>query len=341
MAVETMIGELMGTFPRLPYLHAVQLINRAWTKVRDSRLWSWQFVSNASLFVPAAIQEGSVTTVSGSEILTVDANAAAAINAAGLNPPLASSVVGLGRQIRIGNGTSWATIYNISAWDSATNQLTLDQPFAGESQSSASYQIFRSYFVAPPRAGISETSDGQFIRFITLANRASGYTVRGKRLWLSQEQLNTFDPQRASTGDPSAISPMGRNSASQSYFELYPHPITAMNLSVSYYSRWPDVSGMQEFPQVPYGLETCVADLAKVFACSWATANVATFAELAQTNWIAAQMAYRQDHMDGLKQCVRNDNEIMPHLPFLQGRKSQVPLGGEFLQSHDLSSLLQ
>jgi len=148
-----MTAELVGTVPRMSALHAQQLINRSWARIRDSRLWSFQFVADAQLFVPYGITGGSVSATFGSTQIVADASAAAAFNAvATANPPLASPTLGVGRQIRVGstNGISTPTgpNYNIVAWDGAS-KLTIDRPYGEATVSRAAYQVLKCYY-APP-----------------------------------------------------------------------------------------------------------------------------------------------------------------------------------------------
>lgn len=345
MPVQTHVSEMIGTFPRLPYLHALQLVNRAWSRVRDCRLWSWQLVMNAQLFAPAMIMTGSVNVTQLQTVITVDATAAAAINAASIMPPLAGPL-GFGRQIRVNNGAgttaNTGATYNILAWD-GVSVLTIDRPFAEGTYTNSPYQIFKSYYTPPALPFTSiPGADPAFIRFLTVANRTSGYTITGRRLHWTQEQLDRADPTHSSCGDPSIIAACQPNALGQPIFELYPTPANQAVYACCYYTRWPDVSNTQDFPQVPYGLVPCVLDLARYFACQWAASNAATFPELQQTNWVAQMASYKQDHAEGLRLCLKMDDEIMPQLPIYGQRQvfRDMPLDGAFLQNHDLSGLL-
>ena len=391
MPLQTMAAELEGTFPRLPYLHAIQIINRAWARVRDVRLWSWQFIVDAQLYTPDEIRTGTVSAVQFSTSIYVDATAAAAINAANgipvtlminnvprgagvyINgkpidpgatadiavngqiiasplaynvPPVASPVLGVGRQIRVGLSTGivpgTGNIYSIIAWDGA-NTLTIDKPFAEATVSNSAYRIYRCYFVAPalPFADLN-TADANYIRPMTIVNRQGNYSVSGRRLFSTQAELNRIDPSRSASDSYFwRIAAYQRNSLGQPTYEMYPHPVLASAYGVTYYTRWPDITDTQDLPLVPYGLRDLVMDLARAMCCQWSTANMATYPELQQTNWVAAQANYKQDYMDGLKMCLRQDDEIMPQVPFRQGPVFDLPLGGAFLQNHDLLGMLQ
>ena len=72
MAYADYVAELVGTVPRMSALHAGQVLNRAWRRVRDGRLWSFQFVTGAQLFCPNAIVGGSVSATFGSNLIIAD-----------------------------------------------------------------------------------------------------------------------------------------------------------------------------------------------------------------------------------------------------------------------------
>src|SRR6266705_2940040 len=99
-------NDLVVTIPRLPPPHAQTLINRAWSDIRDLRLWSF-LVGTGYIVTPQVITAGSITVTQGSVSVTPDATAAAALNAVvSANPPLAHAQIGIGRQIRIASQTS-------------------------------------------------------------------------------------------------------------------------------------------------------------------------------------------------------------------------------------------
>lgn len=345
MSVQNLTAELMGAFPRLPYLHALQVINRAWFRVQDIRLWSFALVADAQLFAPVAITAGSVSAVYQSTTVSVDATAAAAINAAASQPPIFSPTLGLGRQIRIGITNSVVNMangpdYNIVAWN-GTNSLTIDKPYGEPTQSGQGYMIYKCFYAAPalPFTPLGD-ADGSLIRFMSLTNRNSGYTIRGKKLWYTQAGLSAIDPTHSATGDAYIIAAYGRNQLGQPVYEMYPHPIALTTYAATMWTRWPAVSLSQDFPKMPYALETCVMDLARKFCCDWAMQNTATYKELQMVNWVAAGINYKQEFLDGLRQCIKQDDEISPIVPFFQNSRFDFPLGGQFLQNHDVSSLI-
>lgn len=346
MDFQEMVAELMGTVPRMSALHAQQIINRGWSRVRDSRLWSFHLVADAQLFVPYAITGGLVTVTFNSPYIIGDATAVAQWASVALaNPPLASPILGVGRQIRIGstNGLSTPTgpNYNIKAFDAATGTLTLDRPYGEWSVTGAQYQVLKTYYAPPAPPPFNEiVPDLRFVRYQVITNKNMGYAIFGPNLYWSQAQLNAIDPQRGGQGDAYIVANYGRNSLGQPVIELYPNPVQFTTYTATYWTRWPDLSPSQELPLMPYELSDLVMFKSKQLASDWALANVNTFTELSQTNWVAFRQSQMAEERASMINCLKQDDEIMPLIPFRQGQGFMFPLGGQFLQSHDITSLL-
>lgn len=347
-----MAAELVGTVPRMSPLHAQQVLQRAWRRVQDERLWSFQYVSDAQLYVPNAIPNpsqplisgGSVAVEFGSKEVVPDGIAAEAFDSIALaNPPLASPTLGIGRQLRIGttNGLSTPTgpNYSITAWDGAV--LTIDRPYGEADAARCSYQVLKTYYAPPPPPPyLNFMPDLEFVKYDVFTNRNSGYAIFGPNLYWSQAQLNAIDPQRGGQGDAYIVANYGRNALGQPVVELYPNPVRFTTYGCSYYTRWAQLSPQNDLPRVGYELEDLVMFEAKCLAADWALANVSTSPELQQTNWVN----YRQSQMAEVKtskiQCYKQDDQMMPLIPFRQGQGFMFPLGGQFLQSHDVTSIL-
>jgi hypothetical protein len=344
VAYNDLVSELVGTVPKLSALHAGQLVNRAWSKVRDFRTWSFNIVADAQIFVPAIISTGTVSTTFGSQSIVVDATAGAALNAVvTANPPLAGTI-GIGRQIRLGQASGLASPtgpnYTITAWNNSTRTITIDKPFGEDSVSGSAYQVLKCYYAAPGFPYTSpSTPDPGLVRFLSIVNRANGYALSGRNLNWSQEQLNSIDPQRGGQGDAYIQANYGRTATGLPVFELYPNPVGRVTYSAIYFTRWPNLSAAVDLPQMPYQLADLVMVGTKVLAAQWALANVVTFEELGKTNWVAYAGMMQTEFKDALIQCIKVDDEIMPGEVRRQGSLFSFPLGGSFAQSHDLSSL--
>lgn len=347
MTFQQLYKELTGEIPMLPDPQAMRAINRAWKRVNDYRLWSWQVISNAQLFVPAVVTVGSVTTTFNSTTVTANAAATAALAPlAFANPPLASPIIGVGYQIRIGTSAQSLAVptgptYSIVAWDGA-GTLTIDRPYGESSQVNANYQVLKCFYASPFLPVTSTGVDAQFARYMSVTNLLDGYTITGKQLYFSQADLNKFDPQRGGQGDAYILAYYQRNSLGQPVYEMYPNPVNATTYQANYSSKGPLLTMTTQLPQVSYALDDAVTFLAKKFAGHWASANAARYKELAGVNWVWYCDQMETEFKSSLRLCVKEDDEIMPSpKPFVYQGGMSFPWGGEFLQSHDLSAIVQ
>ena len=340
MAFADMTAELVGTVPRMSALHAQQVIQRAWSRVRDGRLWSFHFVQNAQIFVPTAIVGGTVSVTFGSTQVIADSVAAAKFaSIASANPPLASPILGIGRQLRVGttNGLSTPTgpNYTIVAWD-GIDTLTIDRPYGEWTSEGCQYQVLKTYYAPPaPPPFLNLMPDLRYVRYHDITNKNMGYAIFGPNLYWSQAQLDAIDPQRGGQGDAYIVANYGRNSLGQPVVELYPNPVTFTTYTCAYYTRW-----VLETASLLLARNVIAFLLSAVLASDWALANTNTFPELAQTNWVAYRQTQMAEYRESRIECYKQDDELFPLIPFRQGQGFMFPLGGQFLQSHDVSSIL-
>jgi len=330
--------DLCASIPRLPPSHAQILVNRAWADIRDFRLWSW-LVPIGYITTPAAITVGVANVTLGSVSVVVDAAAAAALNSVvAANPPLFSTQVGVGRQFRLASQTSGTPgpLYNLVNYNNGTQTLTLDRVYAEANAINQRFTVYKAYYQAPPSDG---SSAPDFLRYFTVTNPAGGYTIRGRKLYYTQSQLNRTDPQRGATGDTYILASYLDDPASGNVVhEWYPHPVHLRVYTCIYQKRGLPLSNTIDVPK------TFPADLlmerAYMYGTKWALRNVATFPELQQTNWVAAYQIHKQDFKERLIQVIKQDDETSPLVAFQQGGIFDMPLGGQFLQSHDISRLV-
>jgi len=332
MAFRDYCSELVGTIPNLPYPLAQTLVNRAWKDLRDLRLWSW-LVDTDDIVTPMVINAGTVTVFNGSFTVACDATASAALMPYIFgNPPLASTVLGQGRQIRIGLTSSSGPIFNIvgvDATDPTALTLVIDRQYANDSILNAPYQVYRCY-IAPP--------GDDFLQYITITHVRAGYNIRAKKLFYTQHRLNSIDPQRGAHGDAYVVSAFKSDRDGRPVHEWYPHPTNFGVYSAVYRKRGKDLSGTTDLP-VTFPNSVLMARSYQ-HAADWAIANVGRYPQLGQTNWAMFREAKGSLLKEELVQAIKQDDEISPLLPMLQGSYSDFPLGGEFMQGHDVSSLL-
>lgn len=323
MAFRDYCAELAGSIPHLPFPLAQTYINRAWKDIIDLRLWSW-LIGSGDIVTPAMINTGTVEVTTGSTTIIPDATALAALTAAGLS---LSGPLGVGRQIRIGLSTSAGPLYTITDYDGAT--ITLDRVYANESGTGLAYMVYKAYYAAP---------DTDFLAYETITNMATGYVIRGKNLYWDQYRLNSIDPQRGSLSETYQLAALRVDSTGRPITEWWPHPTQLMVYNCIYRKRGAALSATVDLPAtLP---DTLLLSRALIHAAGWAQANVPTWAELGQTNWVMFEQSMRKRFAEQLIQCIKADDELMPVLPFTKNpRGNDFPLGGQFAQSHDLSSL--
>lgn len=338
--------ELTGEISCLPDPEAQRFINRAWKRINDYRMWSWQQIANGQLFVPAVISTGTADATFNSTTIVMSAGAIPALNAVAFgNPPLASPILGVGYQIRVGNSQTGLASptgpnYTIVAWDGA-GDLTIDRPFGEATQPDAIYQVMKCFYAAPFLPVTSTGADGQFARYMSVTNLLNGYTITGKSLYFSQADLNQLDPQRGGQGDAYIMAFYQTNSLGQPVYEMYPNPVNPTTYQANFMSKGPLLMMTTSLPQVPYALDDTVSFLAKKFAGQWAGANVGRFKDLQGTNWVWYCNEMQTEWENSMRQCIKEDDEIMPSpKPFVYNGGFVFPLGGEFLQSHDISSII-
>ena len=182
MSFSSMFTELLGMVPKLPVPYAKKLINRAWRDVRRQNLWSFQLYEGPNWITPPLVTTGLATVAQGTNTVTFNAAAAAAITAA-VTPYSTIQQ----RQFRIAG----QTIYNILDWTSPV--LTLDRLYGEPSAVSSIYQIFQCYYAAPYQ---------DHLLWISVRNIP---TFTDLLLDKTREQLDMMDPMRSWYGIPTDV----------------------------------------------------------------------------------------------------------------------------------------
>lgn len=255
MSYHLMYYELLGMVPKLPVPFARTLINRAWRDVRRQNLWSFQLYEGPTWITPPLIAAGTVAVTQGTNTVTADVTAAAAITAG----VTAYSTIPQ-RQFRVGG----QTIYNIIDWSSPI--LTLDRLYGEPSNAAATYQILQNYYAAPYQ---------DHLLFISVRNIP---TFTDLLLDKNREQLDAMDPQRSWYGIPTDVVPyrLDTNPASTTFqypmYELWGVPQYSAVYQLYGIRKMPDlVSDNDSLP--PQIGEEMVIEQAKYYAYQWAEAQ--------------------------------------------------------------------
>jgi hypothetical protein len=131
------------------------------------------------------------------------------------------------------------------------------------------------------------------------------------------------------------------NQLGQPVYELYPNPVNPTTMQASIVSKWPQLMVTNSMPQVSYALDDAVIYWAKWEMGTWAAANVGRIPGLQSVNWVWYCNEMKEAWRATMLTCCKEDDEIMPSpKPFVYNGGFSFPLGGEFLQSHDISSII-
>lgn len=264
-----MIVELRGIVPKLPISYAKTLINRAYADVRRQNLWSFQ-VYESNWIAPAVINAGTATAVQGSNQVTLNNAAAAAVNASitSYNPINQ-------RQFRIGV----STVCSIVAWDGASI-LTLDRGFPDPPLvAGTGYQIYQVYYPAPFQDHLSFVAVRDMVNFTDLI------------LDKDESWLNEQDPQRTWYYFPTHVIPYLQgtdptNTATYQVqlFELWGVPQT--NRAYQLYGIRKGTNLVNPTDTLPPVItEECVVAMAKYYAFEWAEANKGNLPRNQGSDW--------------------------------------------------------
>lgn len=189
MAFADMKSELRGTVPKIPYSFCGTLINRAWRSIREANLWSFNMFESAWIS-PPLVTAGTVTAVQGTNAITFDATALAALSASQIANPYSLITQ---RQFRVSVGG----IYSIIQFNPGTGAALLDRVFGDIGGVGLTCQVYQQLYAAPfkdHRAFISVRNPQQFVDLGLDMTRAA---------------VDQVDPQRSYYNYPTEVIPWG------------------------------------------------------------------------------------------------------------------------------------
>lgn len=337
-----MAAELTGQIPGLSRLFAAKFINRSLEEVRQERLWSWN-IGEGILIIPQAVTSGGLATVTQfSRNVQFDTNSQAALNPLVLaNPPITEY------QFRTPGG---GPIYSLIGYDPATGIGTFDRIYGEASAGGVMYSLYKCYYGPPSIDGT--TPNNEFLRYLSILNNIQGYSISGRRLYMTREELNRRDPLRGAQGYPyyaAAYQPTyNRLNAGatvgqfdgQMLYELWPHPTFQMAMQAQYEKKHVDLQPTDYVPrQCPSSL---IQYRAFEHAYRWAMQNAGRIPELKGVDWRFALTEVQRKYALELVRAKKNDNEIM--MTILRPGNPQLydfagPIDSNFWQSHGLPML--
>jgi hypothetical protein len=321
--LQELAAELTGSIPGLSNLFARKYINQGLEELQRDYLWSWM-IGQGVLAIPTAITAGTVATTLYSQNVTFDATAKAAIAAAPSIPAFTQY------QFRV---PSSGPVYSITAYNSTSGVATLDRIYTEPSNPTALYTTYQAYFDPPTTDGIGPNTD--FLRYLSINNDINGYSIFGKRLYMTRAELNRRDPLRGALGLPYYAAAYKPNSIGQMQYELWPHCVSQLGLLCTYQKKHVDLTPSQSLPnQAPI---TLVRYSAYLYAYRWALTNAGRVPELKGVDWRFALAEAQKTYARELVTAKKNDKEILLNI-FRPGSAwtldFQGPIDSNFMQSH-------
>ena len=124
-------------------------------------------------------------------------------------------------------------IFTINAITSSTG-LILDNPWGQVTSTGNAYTARLIYVPVAPNST-------QPYNVKELVSVVDPFQQTKLRLNVSQEELNTFDPNRTSTDSPDCVASLGPNLNGNFLWEIYPAPTVPWQLNALYHCQWPDM----------------------------------------------------------------------------------------------------
>lgn len=292
---------------------AKTLVQRAHKDILESRTWSF-LVAEGVLQAPEVVTAGTVTVNTFDTVVTTDATAKTALDAAEtVNIPMST------RQFRCG---ITGRIYNIASYNTTTGDITLQEPFSEADVAAGSYSVFKCFY-APPTA--------DFLRFVTVRDLTNG---RPLRLDVQKIELDRRDPLRTSTEPPMVVSTYKAASDSSPLFELWPRPTSARGYVTSYQKR--GIVLTDDTDTLPASIpDELLMSRAQYHLAKWCEIAKGRDPALRLTNWqfLMAESLARYNEL--LHKAWVRDDEIYCQNVTLDKRLVYGPPSASYMQSHD------
>lgn len=320
MAFADMQVELKGIVPKMPISYVSTLINRAWKRVRESHLWSFNILEHAWAS-PLVVNSGTVTVTQGSAAVTFDATAIAALNASQLATP--TSLIAQ-RQLRVGT----SGIYSIIQYNSVTGAATLDRLWFDPSGVTVGYQVYQVYYAAP-------VSD--YLMLISVRNPQMflDFDLTKTRDWLDRVDPQRFQYTWPAFAIPWGIDQRGKGTVNASttlgfqLYELWGQPVQQFTYQCYGLRRGADLVAPSDTLPLPVGEDLVIAR-AKYWAYEWASANQGIAPRNSAPDWKFMMGACMDEYKKMLIEYRRQDKEFLNNYRILNNPARMARIYGHY-----------
>ncbi len=319
---QMLYSRIAGDVPRIPLNRAQQAVQDAWSSVCSTRLWSFNIVETR-FFVPNLVSAGTVSVTYGSQTITFNAAAIAALNAIPAITPITS------QQFRMTGGD----IYNILTYNSSTGVATIDNPFGGATNSSSGYQVYECYYAVQP------PTNSVFLNFESILDPVNGYTF--KQLGLTKADIDKIDPYRSSFDNPIYAASYQLNGNGQMLYEFWPHPSSIQIFQCLYRTNGGNL--IQDSDPLPAVISRdLVESRAMVNALNWMELNTEIVPGAARINFGQMKKDMMALYEDEMTKLWKDEDERCLSLFVKYDPLSRVPgiLTGSWLASHDGAGII-
>lgn len=292
---------------------APAMLVRAWVQQAYEEFCtrrSWSMLRAESQFLIDTSRTGTVNVTYGSPTVSGGTMAYATTDA--------------DRQFRVANGPMYTIISAVAA-----TSYTLDRNY-GETTATATAATVLDAYLTPP---------ADFARFIAVLDVQNNWQLH---LWVTEDELNSWDAQRSSTGTPWAV--VSRKLATvgslirRPQYELWPYSLTRKTYPY-FYVRTPDVLTDTTTLLTPLGDRPGALISASLsLAAEWPGPSTDKKNPYFNLALAAAKRAEAMAQMDRME--VLDEDVYMTWLQTVDftGRYPGFPIDSKFMQSHDFTT---
>lgn len=300
-------NELIGLVDGLDLFSAQKFIQRSYADIASEREWGF-LRGRAVIQIPDSVDTGTVALTQFSDAIQFDTDAAAVLDAFGLNPSVAQC------QIKV---TVQGGAYSIIDYQPG-GAATLDRAYQEDTDAASDYTLLRC-FITPP---------SDFLRFISINDPLRSRVLYFGPRW-TQQTLDQIDSQRTNNGDPYVVATYVYRDG-QTQYELWPAPTVGRALLIEYRKRGVDLVAGDAIPDA-IRMSTLMAR-AKYRAYEFGAAKSMT-ASKAQV-FLALKRDAQAEYEELVFEDKKNDRAQNPDAIVVPQGYDYWPLNADYLQAH-------